>query len=542
MPTLEFKGKQHIWAHHLTVPYRPLVPVPEKSVGEPAIDGNLVVHGDNLEGLKALLPRYAGRVKCISIDPPYNTGNEGWVYNDNANGKTLQEWYKAQTPVDGEDLERHDKWLCMMWPRLQIMHELLAEDGVIFVFADDNEQHHLRAIMDEIIGEENFLACVSWEKRFTRSNNAKMFTSVTDKVLVYRKGSSVSFLREPRTEKADAIYQNPDEDPRGPWTSVSYVNPATREQRPNLAYPIVNPFTNVEVNHPTNAWKFGLDEHRRHISQRLLWWGSDGNLKYPRLKKFLSEVSDGIVPVDLWKHEDSGTTDAGSRELESILGRSVFDNPKPSRLIERIVQLAGTPDAVVLDSFAGSGTTAQAVLALNKEDGGNRKFILVECEDYADTVTAERVRRVIAGVPDAKDDALREGLGGMFTYCTLGDPITVEGMLRGDGLPEFPALAAWLLHTATGVSARTGQLRAMDEDGHFYSDDRRDYFLLYEPSVEWLQSEEAVLNEARAKRIGAGRSKEAIVFGAAKYISQQDLTAEYHITFCQLPYEIHRLR
>ena len=544
MPTLEFKGKQHIWAHHLTVPYRPLVPDPEKSVGEPAIDGNLIIHGDNLEGLKALLPRYAARVKCICIDPPYNTGNEGWVYNDNANGKTLQEWYKAQQPVDGEDLERHDKWLCMMWPRLQIMRELLAEDGVIFVFADDNEQHHLRAIMDEIFGEEKFLACVSWEKRFTRSNNARMFTSVVDKILVYRKGEQVSFLREPRTDKADSIYKNPDEDPRGSWTSVSYVNPATREQRPNLVYPIVNPFTNSEIKHPTNAWKFKLEEHRRHISERLLWWGMKGNLKYPRLKKFLSEVSGGIVPVDLWSHGESGTTDAGSRELEGILGRAVFDNPKPSRVIERIIQLAGTPDAVVLDSFAGSGTTAQAVLALNKEDGGNRKFILVECEDYADTITAERVRRVIAGVPDTKDESLREGLGGTFTYCELGDPITVEGMLRGDALPEFPALAAWLLHTAMGVSAQTGQLRAMDEDGHFYSDDRRDYFLLYEPSVEWLQSEEAVLNEKRAKRIGPNgtRSKEAVVFGAAKYISQQDLTAEYRITFCQLPYEIHRLR
>lgn len=182
------------------------------------------------------------------------------------------------------------------------------------------------------------------------------------------------------------------------------------------------------------------------------------------------------------------------------------------------------------------------MLALNKEDGGNRKFILVECEDYADTITAERVRRVIAGVPEAKDEALREGLGGTFTYCTLGEPITVEGMLTGDGLPEFPALAAWLLHTATGVSAGTTQLQAMDRDGYFYSDEQRDYFLLYEPDVEWLQSEDAVLSEQRAKRIGAGRSKEAIVFGAAKYISQQDLTAEYHITFCQLPYEIHRLR
>ena len=211
-------------------------------------------------------------------------------------------------------------------------------------------------------------------------------------------------------------------------------------------------------------------------------------------------------------------------------------------LLKRIIGMLDDPNAIILDSFAGSGTTAHAVLALNKEDGGARKFILVECEDYADTVTAERVRRVIAGVPEAKDAALREGLGGAFTYCELGDAIGVDGMLTGEALPPFSALAAWLLHTATGVSAGPADLQSMDEDGHFYSDERRDYFLLYEPSIDWLRSDEAVLNEARARRIRKGRTKEAIVFGAAKYFSQQDLTADYRITFCQLPYQIHRLR
>ena len=312
--------------------------------------------------------------------------------------------------------------------------------------------------------------------------------------------------------------------------------------RENLTYEITNPNTGKVYLPPTGrCWRFSQDKLEEALKENRILFGKTGRSR-PQYKRFLSEArARGVNVPTIW--DDVGTATSGTRELIALFGReNLFDTPKPTDLIQRIIRIATGPDAVVLDSFAGSGTTAQAVLALNNKDGGSRKFILVECEDYADTITAERVRRVIAGVPEARDDALREGLGGTFTYCELGDPITVEGMLRGDALPGFPALAAWLLHTATGVSAGTTQLHAMDEDGHFYSDEQRDYYLLYEPNVEWLQNEEAALNEARAKRIGAGRSKEAIVFGAAKYISQQDLTAEYHITFCQLPYEIHRLR
>ena len=540
MPTLEFKGKQIVYAHHLTIPYRPLVPDPAKSLNPAGADDNLIIHGDNLKALKALLPRYAGRVKCIYIDPPYNTGNEGWAYNDRVNSPLMKEWLN-QT-VDSEDLERHDKWLCMMWPRLQLFHELLSDDGVIFISIDDNEQHHLRMLMDEIFGEQNFLACVAWEKRYTRSNNAKMFTSVVDNLIAYRKSDSVNFLREPRTHKADAIYRNPDDDPRGSWTSVSYVNPATKEQRPNLVYAIVNPVTGEEISHPTNAWKFERPEYERHASENRLWWGKTGRLKYPRLKTFLSEVSVGVVPIDLWNHNDTGTTDEGSKEIEQILGRATFDNPKPTRLVERIARLVCESDGIILDSFAGSGTTAHAVLALNKEDGGNRKFILVECEDYADSITAERVRRVIAGVPGSKDKTLKEGLGGSFTYCTLGDPIELEAMLTGKALPEYPALAAYLLHVSAGIPAGEAGLERQDDDGLFYRNDERAYYLLYKPDLDYLSSNEAMLDETRAKRIGDAirqEGRKAIVFGAGKYIGQRDLT-DMGITFCQLPYEMHR--
>ena len=516
MPTLDFKGKQHIYAHHLTVPYRPLVPDPKRSLKAKGADGNLIIHGDNLEALKALIPRYAGRVKCVYIDPPYNTGHEGWSYNDKVNSPLMQEWLKRNGQVDREDMERHDKWLCMMWPRLQLLKELLADDGTIFISIDDNELHHLRMTMDEIFGEENFVACISWEKRYTRSNNAKMFTSVVDHLIVYRRTPTLDFMREPRNDKSDAIYDNPDDDPRGAWTSVSYVNPATRDQRPNLVYEITNPFTGENVSHPTNAWKFEYSEHARHVSEDRLWWGKEGKLKYPRLKKFLSEVSEGLVPVDLWKHDDTGTTDEGSKQLEDILGRGEFENPKPTRLVERIVRLACGRNDIVLDSFAGSGTTAHAVLALNREDGGNRKFVLIECEDYADTVTAERVRRVIRGVRKARDPALRTGLGGSFSWCTLGPPVSIEAMLNGEALPSWPALAAWLLHTASGVSAGPEDLKPKNADGLFRRDETTAWYLLYEPDMEWLRGEEGILTGKRAERIARAikRSKrKAVVFG-----------------------------
>ncbi len=534
MSALEFKGKAHVYAHHLTVPYRPLVPDPARSVEEPATDGNLVIHGDNLHALKALLPRYAGRVKCIYIDPPYNTGNEDWAYNDNVNSPLHQEWFKQNSPIDGEDLERHDKWLCMMWPRLHILKELLSDDGVIFISIDDNEQHHLRMLMDDIFGEALFLGEFVWKSRQNKDNRNVNGASI-DHEYVVSYGKSIR-----GDERKAGLYSNPDNDPRGDWISGNMVGLAKKDSRPNLHFDLINPETKENYGCPPRGWRYDQERMAELISEKRILWPKKQTGR-PRIKVFLNELKEQFTGFSSIIGDGIFTRN-GTKEIEEIFGSRVFEFPKPHKLIRQLIVQGCPNDGIVLDSFAGSGTTAHAVLALNEADEGNRKFILVECEDYADTITAERVRRVIAGVPDAKDDALREGLGGTFTYCTLGVPITVEGMLRGDALPDFPALAAWLLHTATGVSARTGQLRAMDEDGHFYSDDRRDYFLLYEPSVEWLQSEDAVLNEQRAKRIGTGRSKEAIVFGAAKYISQQDLTAEYHITFCQLPYEIHRLR
>ena len=539
MPAFEFKGKSQVYAHHLTVPFRPLVPDPAKSVGDASPDGNLIIHGDNLAALKALLPRYAGQVKCVYIDPPYNTGNEGWVYNDNTNGPLLRSWYKAQTPVDGEDLERHDKWLTMMWPRLQLLKELLAEDGAIFVSIDDNEHHHLRMLMNDIFGENNFVATIVWHHRKSGQNDIDITLSHNYLEIYARNRSQFSL----RTVQVDPkAFSNPDDDPRGPWVADPMDAPNVRE---NLTYEIVNPKTGTVYLPPKGrCWRFSREKYARAEDDNRILFGKRGTSR-PQYKRFLSEaLKRGVNVPTIW--DDVGTATSATRELFKILGRdNRFDTPKPTELIKKIVRIAAGPNAIVLDSFAGSGTTGQAVLELNREDEGNRQFILVECEDYADTITAERVRRVIAGIPESKDAGLRDGLGGGFTYCELGRPVIVEELLTGKGLPSYASLASWLFHTATGVAVETGRLRPLDDDGLFYRDDHNDYYLLYEPNVEWLRSERAVLNEKRARSIRDARSdprRRAVVFAPAKYMPLPDLTFEFRITFCQLPYEIRRLR
>ena len=226
MPTLEFKGKHHIYAHHLTVPYRPLETDETRSCNPTGEDDNFIIHGDNLHALKALLPRYANRIKCIYIDPPYNTGNEGWVYNDNVNSPLMRQWLTENSPVDNEDLEKHDKWLCMMWPRLHLLKELLAEDGVIFISIDDNEVHHLRMLVDEIFGEGNFVANIVWHHRKSSQNDIDVSLSHNHILCYALEKSSFSF----NTGEVDkSKFSNPDKDPRGPWVGRS--NGCTQYQR-----------------------------------------------------------------------------------------------------------------------------------------------------------------------------------------------------------------------------------------------------------------------------------------------------------------------
>ena len=534
MPSLDFKGKQHIYAHHLTVPYRSLVADPRRSLKPAEADDNLIIHGDNLHALKALLPRYGGKIKCIYIDPPYNTGNEGWIYNDKTNSPLLKEWFKQNSPVDGEDLERHDKWLCMMWPRLQLLKQLLADDGVIFVTIDDNEQQHLRMLMDEIFGENNFTASIIWHHRKSSQNDIDVSLSHNYILCYALDRSSFSFNAG---DVDESRFSNPDDDPHGPWVADPMDAPAVRE---NLTYEIANPTTGSVYLPPEGRhWRFTEQRFNEALEDNRIVFGRSGNAR-PQYKRFLSEARErGTNIFTIWS--DVGTATDATRELQRMFGRSQsFPTPKPTDLLSKIIRIATDENDIVLDSFAGSGTTAHAVLALNKEDGGNRKFILVECEDYADTITAERIRRVINGVPEARDKSLQEGLGGSFTYCTLGNPIDVEGMLTGKNLPEYSELAAYLLHVSDGVSAGAAGLQPQNDDGLFYSSDTTNYHLLYQPNVDRLETNGEMLYEDQALRIGSAArevGKKAIVFGPGKYIGQRELSM-MGITFCQLPYEI----
>ena len=570
MPTLEFKGKQHIYAHHLSVPYRPLIPDFAKSHpsqegdrpsdAAPPADGNLIVHGDNLHALKALLPRYAGRVKCIYIDPPYNTGNEEWVYNDRVNSPLMKEWLRENAPVDGEDLERHDKWLCMMWPRLHLLRELLADDGVIFVSIDDNEQHHLRMLMDEVFGKEGFVAQLVVQTN-PRGRSLRRDVALTHEyVMIYAKDIGLAEINKiPKSEKGLSEYDKTDAG--GPYRNLRLRNTGiqsfNRVTRPNLFYPIyvdptngktsLSPTTNFSVEVlPINdegvegCWTWSKEKVNKNPELIIGQEVRDGRWRIYR-KDYLRGESLLTRTKSLWV-DKAINHEIGKEMLTKLLPSAIFQHPKSTGLVANLIQLVCSGEGIILDSFAGSGTTAHATLSLNEEDGGNRKFILVECEEYANNITAERVRRVMQGIPSARDAALRDGLGGSFTYCTLGEPIAIEGMLTGEALPSFASLAAYLLHTASGISAGDAALQRRNEDGLFSSADGTDYYLIYEPDADWLRSNAAVLNTERAERIGEasrGRDAKAVVFAAAKYLGQRELTA-MGVTFCQLPYELYR--
>lgn len=379
-----------------------LRPVVADSVGKDGTSGgfdseNLYIEGDNLEVLKLLQETYLGKVKMIYIDPPYNTGND-FVYNDDFS-QSAEEYMAGSGQYDEvgnrmvtntESNGRfHTDWLNMIYGRLKIAKSLLSEDGLIFISIDEHESHNLRKMCDEIFGGQNFISQIVWEKRYTRSNNARRFTTLTEPLLCYAKNITlVTDIKEKRNEKADSIYSNPDNDPRGAWTSVSYVNPATKDQRPNLSYPLYNPFTGANIEHPTNAWKYEKATYEKHVRENRLYWGKSGENTYPRLKKFLSEMDGGMVPVDLWRQEDTGTTDQASKELENLLGRKIFDFPKPKELIMRVISLIINgdtgKDSIILDFFSGSATTAHAVMQLNAEDGGHRKFIMVQLPEKTD--------------------------------------------------------------------------------------------------------------------------------------------------------------
>jgi adenine-specific DNA-methyltransferase len=611
MPELIFKGKEYVYNHHLTVPYRPLVADAARSIGPASLDGNLIVHGDNLHALKALLPRYAGQVDLVFIDPPYNTGNEGWCYSDNLRAPFINEWLSSN-PIGIEDSLRHDKWLAMMWPRLTLLRELLSERGSLWMTLDDNEVHRARMMLDEIFGAQNFVAACVWQKNFSPKNTAQFFSEDHDYVLVVAKDKLQWRPRLlERTAEMEARYANPDNDPRGPWTSGDL---SARNYYSEGKYPIDCPGgRQIDGPPPGTYWRVKKSKFLDLDRAGRIYWGEDRN-NQPRIKRYLSEVKQGRVPQTLWFYEDVGHTQDAKKqllELGVLQGEETTITPKPVGLVERVLEIGADEDALVLDSFAGSGTTAHAVLKANAADNGSRRFILVEGEDYADRLTAERVRRVIRGYAwqgTQREELLNEkltwtqlqkadrllakvqaikvregfaegdladqagsstrrfdkitarvvdgalvvegertiseqvpGLGGEFTYCTLGEPLDVEKMLSGERLPEVRALGAWLFHTATGATLPP----ASDGAPEWYLAEAQDrhVWLVYRPEIDFLKSPEAALTLSLARRIGQWSrehgGKKSLVFAPAKYLSNRQL-ADEGVEFAALPFALYR--
>jgi adenine-specific DNA-methyltransferase len=534
MPSLNFKGKALVQNYHLLVPFHELKPVKAKSLtAKPSLHDNLVVHGDNLKALKALLPYYHGAVKCIYIDPPYNTGNEAWVYNDNVNSPMMQEWLGKI--VDREDLTRHDKWLCMMMPRVKLMREFLTDDGVICISIDDNEVHWLRALMDEVFGEGNFVATIIWEKVYSPKSSARFFSENHDYILVYaRRKESFELGLLPRTEEANARYENPDKDKRGAWKpgDLSARNPYSKG-----VYAIKCPAGRVIKGPPPgNYWRVSEENLWRLHADNRIWWGEDRN-QVPAIKRFLTEVKQGLVPETIWSYKEVGHTQDAKRSLLEIFGDEfpAFTTTKPVELLKRIIRLSTEDDSIVMDAFGGTGTTAQALLEMNKGESATRRFLLIESEDYADSLTAERVRRVINGVPKAKDPALQKGLGGTFTFVEVGNPMHMESLLKGNKLPGFEDLAGYVFYTATGEDFDE---RAINKKTGFIGTSARyDVYLLYEPDLDYLKNTALTLDMARALPKGSGKPR--LVFAPTKYLDSIHLE-EHRIDFCQLPFEIYK--
>jgi len=452
MATLDWIGKKAVVNHHREVPYHLLKEVPELSCGD-ADSGNLIVEGDNLVALKALLPYYAGKVKCIYIDPPYNTGNEGWVYNDNVNSPEMKLWLGNTVGKEAEDLSRHDKWLCMMYPRLELLREFLAEDGAVFVSLDDNEIQGLRYLMDEIFGKRNFVNTIIWQKVYSPKNSARHFSEDHDYIAVYAKNADKWRPNlVPRNTAQDSAYKNRDNDPRGSWktSDLSARNPYSEG-----LYSVTSPSGRV-IDGPPRGRYWTISEARFHEldADNRIWWGVKGN-SIPQLKRFLTEVKQGVVPQTLWFYKDVGHTQDAKKELVATMDfpdtQSVFITPKPTKLIERILQVATNPGDLVLDSFAGSGSTGHAVEKMNAQapKSERRKFVMVEIDpNLARTLTAERLRRVSQGHANNKGEEVPP-TGGSFKYVQLSEPLhAADG--RINEAVKYPDLARHVFFIETG--------------------------------------------------------------------------------------------
>ena len=424
MPTLDWLNRSTAFTTAAQVPFRLLENVSTHGDAASA-HHNLLIQGDNLEALKALLPFYRGQVKCIFIDPPYNTKSAFEHYDDNL---------------------EHSQWLSMMLPRLQLLRDLLSDDGSIWVTIDDNEGHYLKVLMDEVFGRRNFVANLAWHKRVSPANDAHYFSNDHDHILVYAKTKAKWTPNKlPRSEAQQKYYTNPDNDPRGPWNSAAYTCAKTADERPNLYYPLIHPKTGEEVwPKRTRVWAFGRETHEEHVRNSMIYWGVDGGASLPRIKKFLDGSGD-VVPRSIWAHEDSGHNQEAMLEGLALFESARFGTPKPERLLQRILQVATHPNDLVLDSFLGSGTTAAVAHKMG------RRWVGIEMGEHAATHCLPRLQKVIDGEQGGISQAVNWQGGGGFRFMRLGAPIfDADGCIHPE--VRFATLAAFVWQQETGTA------------------------------------------------------------------------------------------
>jgi len=545
MPTLHWIGKEKVVNHHRDVPFKVL----EQQYGfsdtkgeqkTTTNSGNKIIHGDNLEALKSLLPEYEGKVKCIYIDPPYNTGNEGWVYNDNVNHPKIIKWLGEVVGKIGEDLTRDDKWLCMMFPRLRLLQKLLSTDGFIFMSINDYELHNSLMVMNEIFGVKNKLACAPWLAEPSGGKEKTKLRNGHEYILIYHNGDFSSLTKEERSAGVLNLKDSIGKYRKGrelrKWGGTSL-----REDRPQQWFELEAPNGQKVFPYRNDGkeghWRWGAKQKMKPVIENpnYAYWEKcsydDGVVVNGETERWVPfekiRNSKKSVGWATWL-DNVGYNSDGTETLKDIFGEKIFDTPKPPSLIEWLITLHVDNNAIVLDSFAGSGTTAHAVLNLNKEDGGNRKFILIEMEDYADTITAERVKRVIKGY--GKDKKKVEGTGGSFDYYTLGESLFLED----DNLNEAIGLSKireyiWYSETRTVIT--TEQLES--EDYYLGTKEGTDYYFVYEKDDLTTLTHDTLVSIVKSKA-------EQYIIYADNCLLPQDFMMKHNIIFKKIPRDITR--
>lgn len=547
MPTLEWIGKDKVINYHQKVPFKVLE---EKYTYNAEKSDNMIIRGDNLEALKALLPKYEGRIKCIYIDPPYNTGNEGWVYNDNVNDPKIRKWLGEVVGKEGEDLSRHDKWLCMMYPRLKLLYKLLSNDGAIFISLDYHEQPFLRIMLDEIFGANNFVSEIACVNKPSGRSDDKYIATAHESIIIYHKTDNFEMGGFPPDDKIIKRYTKTDTD-RRLYREEDLRKRGShdeRKDRPNLFYPFFYREADMDliIGNNEDATPEGYIKIVPMKSQNLegTWrWGRETaqELKkyiHPRYMpnkeqwsifewQYLDERGD-VKPTSVWDYKDVNS-ERGTEVFSKYLGfkSSDFPNPKPVGTIERIIRIATDKDSIILDSFAGSGTTAHAVLNMNKADGGNRKFILVEMMDYADSITAERVKRVIDGYGEGKNAV--EGTGGDFAFYDLGQALLMpDGNLNEEVDTDKIREYIWYTETKSPFAPP-----ATDNPYYLGKSNDTGYYFYYEKEHLTTLNHEYLATVAE-------KAESYLIYADLCTIPEEELK-RYNIIFKKIPRDIARL-